>query len=418
MNDTYTIEALGPAGDGIARHENGSAIFIPLTAPGDVVRASVRQDHEGNWRGQVEEIVTQGSVRQDAPCAHYGQCGGCALQHVSLEYYQNHKQQMVIQALEKVGLESPPVEAPILINAGTRRRAAFSFMKQGREIVIGFNGRRSHAVMDVPGCLVVMPDILNLVKRLAGPLADIVAAKKGSVFIQSVGGQLEVSITAKMNDGLAFHEALATMVRELGIARINGRAHERLVYDVLLESAPLIKNCGPLRVNLPPGTFLQPSDAGEKALVDLVMEMAGECTRMADLFSGCGTFAGPLSTKGSVTAYEAVNEPVQALSRAAASINGLQAHIRNLYLDPLSEKELKLFDCVVLDPPRAGAKEQCRTLASSDVKRIIYVSCNAQSFARDAKILHEGGYHIKRIQPVDQFTWSAHGEMVGLFERD
>jgi 23S rRNA (uracil1939-C5)-methyltransferase len=416
MSDTYTIEALGPAGDGIARHENGSAIFIPLTAPGDVVRAAVKKDHEGNWRGQLGEVISAGPDRTEASCVHYGRCGGCTLQHLKPDFYSAYKKDAVAQLLVKAGLAVQQVDEPVLLPVGRRRRATFSFTKKGKDITIGFNAPRSHDVMNVQGCLVVMPEIMELVRKLKTPLADMVAAKNGDVFIQCVDGLMEVSITAKLNDGLAFHEALATMVRDLGIARINARSHDRQSFELLLESAPMIKKFGPLSVNLPLAAFLQPSDEGEKILIDLVMEMAAGGKNFADLFCGCGTFTGPLSTSGNVAAIDSSKEAIHSLVQASGG-RPVSPVARNLFSDPLSAKELKVFDTVVLDPPRAGAKEQCAELACSTVERIVYVSCNAQSFVRDVKILAGGGYQIKRVQPVDQFTWSAHCELVSLIEK-
>jgi 23S rRNA (uracil1939-C5)-methyltransferase len=417
MEEILTIETVGPAGDGIAHRSDGAPVFIPLSAPGDKVRASIAKDHEDHWRGNMAELIERGADRADPPCRHYGRCGGCSLQHVGDSFYGSFKYDVVIQALERAGVDVDIVNRPIFVKPGTRRRAVFSFTKQGKKITIGFNARKSHEILEVPGCLILEPEIVTLVAKLKDYLPSIVQSKTGDVMIQHVEGLIEVSITAKLGDDLAFHEAIGAMIHELGIARINARNHDRQSYDLLLEGAPLIKSFGPLRVHLPPATFLQPSIEGEKILSDLVMEMSGVGTAMTDLFCGAGTFTGPLSTKAKVTAIDSSVEAIAALNRAAAG-KPITVSIRNLFTDPLTTKELNAFDVVVLDPPRAGAKEQAQMLADSDVRRIVYVSCNAQSFARDAKILQDGGYSVKRVQPVDQFTWSVHGETVSLIERD
>lgn len=417
MDNTFTIERIGEGGDGIARSDDGAAVFIPLTAPGDVVRAAIKKDHEGYWRGTLQEIVTRAKDRAEAPCQHYGRCGGCSLQHVTPEFYALWKRDVVIHTLEKAGVKADTVHDPIFVPPGTRRRAVFAFVKYGKNVTVGFNARRSHDVMAVPGCLVLDPAIVTLADRLKNYLPALTTAKNGDVMIQRVEGQIELSITAKLKDDLEFHETLAAMMTELSIARVNARSHDRQSYELLLEREPFIKSFGGLRVHLPPASFLQPSDQGEEILTSRVMEYAGNATHFADLFSGAGTFTGPLLTSGRVTAIDSAAPAIAALARAGAGKN-LSTQTRNLFADPLSVKELGAFDVVVLDPPRAGAKEQAQTLTRSDVQRIIYVSCNVQSFARDAKMLQAGGYRVKHVQPVDQFTWSAHGEIVSLIGRD
>src|SRR5690606_11444005 len=125
---------------------DGGAVFIPLTAPGDVVRATVKKDHEGYWRGTVQDVLTRGPHRADPPCAHYGRCGGCSLQHVTPDFYRLWTRDVVIHTLEKAGVTAETIHDPILIPSGTRRRAVFSFVKNGKNITIGFNVRRSHDV--------------------------------------------------------------------------------------------------------------------------------------------------------------------------------------------------------------------------------------------------------------------------------
>ena len=417
MEETLTIERIGPAGDGIAHRPDGAPVFVPLTAPGDVLRASVKKDHEGHWRGTVIAIETPGENRADAPCTHYGRCGGCSLQHVTPDFYALWKKDVVIHTLEKAGVSAEIIHDPVLVPPGTRRRAVFSFVKNGKNATIGFNARRSHDVLNVPGCLVLDPAIVALADSLKRYLPALTLSRNGDVMIQRVEGRLEVSLTAKLKDDLEFHETLAALMTDLSIARVNARSHDRQSYELLLEREPFMKSFGSLRVHLPAASFLQPSDEGEAILTSRMLDMAGQGDHYADLFCGAGTFTGPLMDRGRVTAMDSAAPAIAALNRAAAGKN-MSASVRNLFTDPLDIKELSPFDVVVLDPPRAGAKEQSHALARSDVNRIVYVSCNAQTFARDAKILQEGGYALKRVQPVDQFTWSVHGELVALFERD
>jgi 23S rRNA (uracil1939-C5)-methyltransferase len=174
---------------------------------------------------------------------------------------------------------------------------------------------------------------------------------------------------------------------------------------------------GNITVNLPPGAFMQPSAEGEAALVEAALAPIREsgARNTADLFCGAGTFAGPLLQLGPVIAAESEGGSVAALK--AAKAKGLTVQSRNLFSNPLACKELNALDAVLFDPPRMGAKEQAKALAESPVPLVVGVSCNPSTFVRDAGILKEGGYRLDSMQVIDQFVWSAHMELVGVFRR-
>lgn len=177
---------------------------------------------------------------------------------------------------------------------------------------------------------------------------------------------------------------------------------------------------GRARVALPPGSFLQATAAGEARLAALVGEAVRDAGRIADLFSGVGTFALRLAERARVAAYESAAPAVESLLKATRGVSGLKpvtAEVRDLFRRPLLPLELKAFDAVVFDPPRQGAEAQARQLAAARVPLVVGVSCDPVSFARDAHILCEGGYRLESVTPVDQFLYSAHVEMVGVFRR-
>lgn len=411
MADIFKIDALGSGGDGIARNADGAPVFIPLTLPGDVVRARVAKDREGQYRGVLGDVVEPGPGRVNPPCSHFGTCGGCRLQHMSDSVYAGFKKDIVATALQRAGVDVGEIKDVILIPPATRRRASFSAVNAGRDVIIGFNEFKSDKVMGVPDCRILRPEIIHLVSRMKPYLKNILPPKKPvDVMVQMVESNVDVCFTGRTDMNLRTQESFAEMTNELALTRISVRAKERDAFDVVLARHSVTKTFGGIKVNLPPGAFLQASDEVEDILTGLVMDAARGAKNIADLFCGAGTFTGPLSAGRKVTGVDVEDGAVQALRVA-----GIKCHARNLFEEPMTAEELSGFDAVVLDPPRAGAQAQVRELARSDVPKIIYVSCNPQSFSKDARVLQDEGYRLLSVQPVDAFRWAAHIEIVGIF---
>ncbi len=410
------IDGLGPQGDGIHRSPQGS-VFIDRALPGDTVQAKI-QSVGDVLRGELSRVVTASPHRIKAPCVHYDVCGGCTLQHADAQFYRDWKVEIVRAALRKQNLESAIWRDPIFLPAGTRRRATFAAIKKKNIVTLGYFRRRSHDVTDVASCLVADPAIMALRAKLTTALVPILQdGKAADIFIQTVGGQFEIVITGPIGKpDLAFHEATAELVRESKVARISWRTRDRDTPEVMLEAGPLRAQFGPLDVVLPPLAFLQPTKPGEEALVASVMEVLPKTGKFADLFSGCGTFTGPMLARGAVDAYDNVASAVRALDKSRGT-QPLNAIARDLFRQPLSADEAKRYGAIVFDPPRAGAQEQARALASSQVPIIIGVSCDPGTFARDARILVDGGYKFESVKVVDQFTWSHHVELVAAFSK-
>lgn len=417
---TLEIHDLGPLGDGI--HRNGrERIFIERALPGDVVEAKVQKAPGGVFRGDITRIVAPSPDRAAAPCPHYDVCGGCSLQHASEAFYRAWKIETVRGALRRAGLEPARWDAPVFLPAGTRRRATFAAIKKGNSVTLGYFRRRSHQITDVAACMVADPAAMTLRGKLSAALAPILQdGKTADIFIQVLNGQLDVVVTGpvgkKGRPDLDVYEAAARIAESLGLNRLSWRAREHDEPEVLIERAPFVARFGVLSVPLPPLAFLQPTQAGEDALVAAVMEMLPERGTFADLFSGCGTFAGAMLARGNVDAFESLGPAVRALEKARGPAP-LNAHRRDLFREPLSAAEAKRYDAIVFDPPRAGAQEQSQALAASDVARLIGVSCNPITFARDARILCDEGYTLDTVKIVDQFTWSHHVELIASFTK-
>ncbi len=420
MTTTLPIHDLAPLGDGIHRAER-ERIYVDRTLPGDVVEANIQKPSGGLVRAEVVRIIEASPHRVEAPCPSYSVCGGCTLQHASEEFYRTWKVETVRNALRRQDVEPVTWLDPVFLPAGTRRRATFAASKENNTVTLGYFRRRSHDVTDIAACLVADPAIMNLRGRLAASLAPILQeGKSADVFIQKVGEQFDVVITGpvgkKGRPDLNVYEAAAQLVEALRLSRLSWRARERDEPEVMLERAPFIARFGALDVALPPLAFLQPTDAGEQALVEAVMDFLPERGAYADLFSGCGTFSGAMLTRGTVDAFESTEPAVRALEKARGA-RPLRAARRDLFRAPLAAEETKRYDAIVFDPPRAGAEEQARGLAGSPVPRVIGVSCNPATFARDARILADGGYTLEAVKVIDQFIWSHHVELVASFAR-
>lgn len=418
MNDiSLKITDIGTNGDGIARLENGETVFVPFAAMGDVLLAQVTKDHDGLNRGKISSILLKSPDRVTPPCRHFGICGGCALQHINETTYRAFKERGVTSALEKAGVAMPAMIDAVYIPPFTRRRANFAARITKGKAVIGFHERRSANIRDVPDCLLITEPLRDMMIRVREHLPKIVEeGAKIDVLIQHVEGDFEIGLTGKLGwakqSSYELHEAIGDLVRDLDLARLSLRARDFDPYEPLLEARPLIKTFGALSMNVAAGGFLQPSEEGEQALVTCVTDAIEDETKIADLFCGNGTFTGPLMEGREIMAVDFAPDAIASLRKA-----GVNALVRNLFKAPMSAQELSGVEAVILDPPRAGAQAQVAILAHSDVAKVIYVSCNPSTFAKDARVLVEGGYTLLKLTLVDQFIWSAHTEVVGVFVR-
>jgi 23S rRNA (uracil1939-C5)-methyltransferase len=262
---------------------------------------------------------------------------------------------------------------------------------------------------------------MTLRPKLALLLAPLLQeGKPATAFIQIVGGRLDLVITGPLGrDGVpdaAVRDAMIALADELAIDRVSWRANLGDLPEVIAERSPLRARFGALDVALPPLGFLQPTPAGEAALVAAVMEALPAAGRFADLFAGSGTFTGPMLGRGAVDAYDNSAATIRMLDEAKGALL-LEAMRRDLYREPLTRAEAERYDAIVFDPPRAGAEAQAKELATSAVPVLVGVSCNPATFARDARILADGGYRLDSVQVIDQFTFSHHVELVAAFSK-
>lgn len=348
-------------------------------------------------------------------CVHFGACGGCALQDLAPDDYRGRKRLLVTEALARAGLDGVTVDPPVSVPLRSRRRAVFKFAKNPAGVEVGFHAARSHAIVDMRECLVLTPGLLALAQTLRGALAPILrAGETGEAHVTdtATGFDLAFRWSRKLTPALTVQLGKALAGPDIARVIVNG--------DIVLEQRKPQVSFGDAPVTLPAQAFLQATAQGEAALQEKVLDIVAGARHVADLFAGAGTFALPLARRARVHAVEQDGEALKALAEAARATSGLKpvtTEQRDLFQRPLTAGELKPFDAVVLDPPRAGAQSQIRALAASAVNRIAYVSCDAASFARDAVLLAAAGFMPGVVTPIDQFLFSLHIELVAGFTR-
>lgn len=349
-----------------------------------------------------------------ALCRHFSICGGCTLQDMPEEDYRARKRDEVVRALTKQGVAAEVAEI-VAVPPKSRRRAVFNVARRAGRIEVGFHPLKSHAIVDMAECLVLTPALFALTAALREAMpALLVDGQDLEARVTEADNGLDIALRAQPKLTPERIAALAKIAPWLKAVRVTWNA------ALAFESAAPVVRLGKAQVKLPPDTFLQPTREGEAALQARVLEAVAGAKTVADLFSGCGTFALPMAEHARVHAVEKEQPMLDALAAAARATPGLKPVTiarRDLFKIPLGPAELAPFDAVVLDPPRAGAETQARQLAASNVPRIAYVSCDAASFARDAAILVNGGYRLGSVTPVDQFLWSSHIELVAAFAR-
>lgn len=389
-----TIIRVAARGDGVTADGRHAA----LAAPGDVL------DPDGT--------LTPGPHHQVPPCRHFPVCGGCQLQHLDDAAYAQFVIDRIAGALAAHNL-STTIRAPILSPPRARRRATLHAEPTGGRMRTGFSETASHALVDIEECHILAPELFAVVAPLRKLLARLGQKRRTDVQMTLTDQGVDVLVGTRA-EGLAAAEAINAFCQGNGIARF--AIDDGLGPETRWEPDPVTVTLGGVPVPFPHGGFLQATVDGEAALVAAMREAVGPARMVADLFAGLGTFA--LSLDGKVYAAEGARDAALSL-KSAASRTGRQvfADHRDLYRRPLTVEELNRFDAIVLDPPRAGARDQAAALAASKAPVIGYVSCNPSSFARDAQMIREGGYHLDWIQPVGQFRWSTHVELAARFSR-
>lgn len=406
-----TIEHIGARGDGVSRDQD-RAVHVPFTLPGEQIEANQRGD-----RATMVKLLQASEERIKPVCGHFTVCGGCSLQQWREEPYLSWKAGLVERALQRVGLEVAVAPTTPAWGQG-RRRATFHGKYAGPRFLFGFAQAKSHQIEPISSCPVLTPGLNAAIPRLA-ILAEALAPKQETIDIlvteTPVGLDVDVRNAGRIDKferkGL---ERLAALAEAADIGRLTLHGQ-----TALTRVTPRVK-MGQAIVELPAGAFLQATRAGEEALAAKVLAWTQGRKHVADLFAGIGTFGLRLKEKALVRAIESDPHAVAAMKKASDGLAGgktLIAEARDLFRAPLAPLEMKGLDAIVFDPPRAGAEAQSAQIARSKIDLVVAISCDPASFARDARILLDGGYRLAEIETFDQFRFTPHVEIAAKFVR-
>ena len=408
MSEHFRIARLGAQGDGIAETEKGP-LYIPFTLPEERVLA----DPNGS-RAELLEIEEPSVLRVPPPCRHFGECGGCAIQHMEGNAYREWKRNIVAEALKSRGIVASVGEL-VSCAPSSRRRVVLSARRVEGGIVLGFVRALSHTIISIEECWIARPEIVAALPALRS-LARVVANTDRTfrMIVTSTGPGLDIALEGSGRLTEQMRKNASDFVLRAGFARLSVDG------EIIIEPKKPVAVFGGVAVSPPPGGFLQAVSEAEEVMASLVTAHLAKAKRIADLFAGSGAFALRLAGNSEVHAVEGDAASLATLDRGFRFASGLKrvtTERRDLFVRPILAKDLSAYGGIVFDPPRAGAEAQSREIARSDVPLVAAVSCNPGTLARDLAILIGGGYAIRSVVPIDQFLWSAHVEAVALLEK-
>ncbi|HKN29203.1 MAG TPA: RNA methyltransferase [Roseiarcus sp.] len=404
--EILSIVGLDARGDGVA--DSGATVSGAL--PGEKARVRL-----AGRRAERIEVLNPSSERAAPFCRWFGSCGGCAAQHMSESLYRAWKRGLVVEALKRARVDAevgPLIDAH---GAGRRRATFHARFPHGQPDDVGFMRARSHEIVSIDGCPLFAPGMAHAVpaaRALAGDLRGL--GKPLDIGVTATLEGLDVDLRGSGPLELTETQKLARTAERLDLARVSNHG------AAVIERRPPRVAFGEALVPLPPGGFLQATEAGEARLAEFAEEAFKDAKKIADLFCGAGAFALRLARRREVFAADFHADSIAALERGAATARGLRkiaAETQDLFRRPLRAEELSAFDGALFDPPRAGAEAQAREFATSALPLVVAVSCNAATFARDARLLVEGGFRLETVAPLDQFRFSPHVEIAAVFRR-
>ena len=412
MTERLIIDHVGHFGDGVAV-SGGETLYVPYALGGETVDVLPSSGHPD--RRTLAHVVTPSPQRIDPFCPHFGTCGGCAIQHWQDDAYRNWKRQLVVDTLNHAGIGCEVLELIDAHGTGRRRMTLHARQSQQGILRVGFAAAGRHEIIAIDHCPILDPAMHGAIEA-ANDIAELLrpVSKPLDIQITAADNGLDVDVRGSGPLGTALLSALSKLAEKHNLARLT--RHGELV---IMRKPPVVR-VGKAQVTLPTGSFMQPTAVGEETLAALAFERCKGAKHIADLFCGFGPFAFRLAEKFKVAVFDSDAAAVTALQNAVKLTQGLKpikAEARDLFRRPLMPQELRDYDCVVFDPPRQGAQAQSQQLAASKIALAVAVSCNPATFARDARILIDGGFKIDSVTPVDQFRHTPHVELVAKFRR-
>ncbi len=411
------IDDIGAQGDGVS-HVGHSTVFVAGALTGEKVRVDLEESSNLVKRAQLLEILIPSSWRVQPPCPHFPRCGGCRFQHMNDDSYSNFKLGQLQNLLLREKINLPTIIAPVITAPETRRRIRVAARHTAKGIIIGFNEWRSNELIDLSACPVALPVLIDLVQKLRSLLA--LWLPKGDtcdIQLTALPTGIDMILIGGPKLDLAHRQVLGELAAQLGVMHLSWKKWDRAPPEPIAHQGKLTVTFGKTTVDFPPGSFLQATIAGEQALCEFASAATKDGAKVLDLFCGLGTFGLNLPQAKHVHFADLDGPAIESLAKAVRGNARYQVSLRNLAGDPFMAMECEGYDVAIFDPPRGGAKAQTVQLAKSKVKTVVAISCDPQSFTRDAKILIEAGYVMDSLLPVDQFLWSTHLECAARFTR-
>jgi 23S rRNA (uracil1939-C5)-methyltransferase len=407
------IEKLGAGGDGIAFHE-GKPLFVAGALPGERIYVDITSKN----RAELVRIEQRSDQRVEPICPHFGNCGGCQLQHMSAQLYKDFQINQLKEKLTRESVPLPSIKEPVITSPHSRRRTRLVARHMKSGILLGFNEKHSHKIIDVKDCALLCPELMELLPRIRNALSLWLPLHKTcDIQLTALPMGVDMVLIGGPRLDLESREALGQMAQVLSVTRLSWRASDHADIEPISYAGPLTLSFGKHTLSFPPDSFLQASEIGEKALTYFVHRYIKPDMRVLDLFCGLGTFGLSLEEYKYLMMVDIDGPSTEVLTKHLQCTTRADIERRNLFKEPFSTAECNEFDAIIFDPPRAGAEKQSEEIAASAVPLVLAISCNPQSFARDANILIQGGYELTVIQPVDQFLWSPHMELAACFIR-
>lgn len=407
------IEALDERGRGLSSFE-GQKVSLPYTIPGETAEFD-KHTYRRQSNYVLNKILNPSVKRIQPVCKYFGQCGGCALQHLNLQEYTKFKETLITNSLTEYQIQTNLLPI-ITVPPGNRRRANFEAVKKEDKLFMGFHKLSSHKIVDLDSCPALLTDLSSLIPNLKNLLSNILDIKqKAQIFVTKASNGIDVTFELYGQKILSDFQKknIEVFAKENNLIRAVFRAKKFI--DIAYQKEEPYVIFGDIKVPVDAYCFLQASFESDKILQNLILKHA--CGKKGvDLFCGRGTFLLPLSKHYNMDGFESDKNAVAALSSAVENLD-INITKQDLFLSPLTYDQLNAYDFAVINPPRCGAEAQIIELAKSNIKCIIHVSCSPSTFARDTKILIQNGYTLDSVQGVDQFYWSHHLEVVGIFSR-
>lgn len=406
------IEKLNTNGLGISSTEKGK-VELPFTLVGEEAEFE-RHSYRGNQNFILKNINTYSPERVAAPCKFFTRCGGCLLQHLSENSYKNFKTSLIQNELNLID------EIEIITPQNPKRRKLnLVFKKNENQLNLGFYRFRTEQIINIDSCIVAEENLSNLIMPLRELLDNILqASDHGEVYILAAGNGIALKIIVESKENFAEKQRrkLKALIGKYNIIKISYLHNKQLVFIQNIEE-PYVK-FDDTKVFVEADSFLQATKDSDQIIANYVLKHLKEDKnkKIAELFCGRGTITIPLINQGfDVSGFENDKNALMALAQVKKELVK-KLYLRDLFFNPLLS-ELQNYDIIILNPPRTGAEQQVKKILEfNNIKKVIYISCNPQTLARDAAILNKK-FNLSNIVALDQFLWSPHVEVIAVFKR-